>query len=106
MELTKDDRSLLLYLESRAVDNSGAVHTQHMNADDMAIAEKWNADGFVSFGRIASEYLPLPSGSTHWCVLSEAAWQAAHDERQARAIRGWNNRIWKSTTEKRSEVTA
>lgn len=102
MELTRIELSLLLYLESRAVDNSGAVHTQHMNSEDMVIAERWNAEGFVSFGRIAGEYLPLPSGSTHWCILSEAAWKSAHAERQARAIRGWNNRIWKTTAEKRA----
>lgn len=103
-EMSKDERSLLLYFETREVDQRCAVHTQHMNADDMAIAKHWNEIGFVKFGRIASDCLPMPSGSTHWCKLSEDAWRLAHQERKDCAERSFHSRIWYSTDEKRLKV--
>ncbi len=99
---SKNERSLLLYFESRAVDHSGAVHTQHMNAEDMQLAALWHDNGFVRFGRISSDCLPMPSGSTHWCELSESAWLLAAEERRSRYLRGFANRRWTSTEEKRS----
>jgi len=41
-KMTKNERSLLLYLETRAVDYGGIVDTRHMNQDDMEIAKEWN----------------------------------------------------------------
>ena len=81
--LTKDERSLLLFLESRATDQGGRVKTAHMNAADMTIAEGWHREGFVGFGRIASE--DLSEFGTHWCSLSDEAWALAAAERKARA---------------------
>lgn len=83
-DMDKDERSLLLYLETRAVDHGGLVHTQHMNDIDMDIAKRWDTSGFLRFGRVASDCLPMPSGSTHWCELSDEAWGLAHAERRAR----------------------
>jgi len=100
--MTEDERSLLLFLESRAVDQAGRVKTIHMNADDMEIAEQWNRDGFVKFGRIASE--DLNEFGTHWCHLSDEAWGFAAAERKARAGRTWAKRDWKTTEEKRAHA--
>ena len=98
--MTKDERSLLLFLESRATDQAGRVKTVHMNDADMKIAERWNREGFVKFGRIASE--DLNEFGSHWCFLSDEAWQLAAAERKARAARTWAKRAWKTTEEKRA----
>jgi hypothetical protein len=96
-----DERSLLLFFESCAVDRAGRVGSLHMNAEDFAIAERWHAAGFVEFGRLTSRHIRPPSGGraalTHWCHLSDAAWAEAAAERRARAGR---------TAHKPSERTA
>lgn len=100
--LTKDERSLLLFLETRAVDHRGRVDTKHMNSEDMAIAAQWHLEGFVNFGRIASE--DLNQYGSHWCHLSEQAWMLVAEERKARAERMWAKRTWKTTDEKRARA--
>jgi len=100
--MTKDERSLLLFLESRATDQSGRVQTRHMNEADMKIVERWNAEGFVKFGRIRSA--DLSDLGSHWCFLSDEAWTLAHAERKARAYRTWTNRQWKTTDENRNLI--
>ena len=101
-EMTKEEKSLLLFLETQAVDYWGKVDIRHMNEDDMNIAERWNKEGFIKFGRICYKDIK-PAGirvSTHWVNLSEKAMNAAHDERKARAVRTWKKREWKTTEEK------
>lgn len=46
--MTSDERSLLLYLETRAVDHGGKVDAQHMNKEDFDIAKKWMKKGLSS----------------------------------------------------------
>lgn len=91
MELTREEKSLLLYMETGAVDHGGKLAGARMNADDFEIAKRWNESGFVSFGRIAYHDITPESTTgpavTHWCVLSEEAWVAAHAERKARCQR-------------------
>lgn len=113
-ELTKDERSLLLFLETRAVDYGGRVNTVHMNAEDMALAAEWNRTGFLLFGRISSHYLGMRGAEsvvahgpvaearrlgTHWCELTADAWRLAHEERRARAERMKQARTWKTPAE-------
>lgn len=88
-ELSKDERSLLLYLESNAVDYGGKLDARRMNKEDFDILKRWNDEGFVRFGRIAARDIQkLPSHIfDHWVVLSEAAWEAARQERRARNVR-------------------
>ena len=100
--MTKTERSLLLYMESRAVDHGGLVHTQHINEEDVEIAKRWSETGFIKFGRLASECLPMPSGSTHWCELSDEAWSLAHNERRDRYNRINSKRKWFTTDDKRA----
>lgn len=104
MELTtKDKRSLLLYLETRAVDHGGRIQDANMNADDFALAERWAETGYIEFGRIASEDLTggAITASLHWCHLSSEAMDDAHRLRRERADRMWANRTWRTTAEKR-----
>lgn len=100
--MTKDEKSLLLFLETQASDNSGRVKTVHMNESDMEIARGWNQAGFVEFGRIQSK--DVNSSGSHWCKLSDAAWAAVHKLRQERAVRMWNSRTFSTTDEKRRGV--
>lgn len=89
MEMTKDEKSLLLYLEQCAVDYGGKLEGIHMNSNDFAIANCWNESGFVRSGRIA--FHDIKKSSQHkfdrWCVLSDAAWTVASTERRARCQR-------------------
>lgn len=90
MELTNNtEKSLLLYFETQAVDYGGKLESVRMNADDFAIAKRWNEAGFVQFGRIAFHDIKKNAGVArdHWCVLSDEAWKLAHAERRARCER-------------------
>lgn len=92
--MTRDERSLLTFLETCLVDKRGKVRTVHMNQDDMEIAKGWDKKGFIQFKRLpASEVFaeknqrsPLPT-FTHWVRFSDKAWALAHQERRARAVR-------------------
>lgn len=105
IDMTKDDRSLLLYLETCAVDHGGSVATVHMNDEDFAIARHWNSEGFVEFGRIReSDFISRDSpisNRTHWCRLSDVAWEMAHRFRRERAERSWDSKRYQTTAEKR-----
>ena len=83
--MNADERNLLLYLETRAVDYGGIVDLKHMNKEDMKIADKWNAEGFIKSGRI--KFHSITSEGSYWCELSEEAWKLAHAERRARCKR-------------------
>ena len=98
-EMNKDERSLLLFLETRAVDYGGRVNLKHMNVEDIATAEKWSKKRFIDFGRIVVRH--HNSAGTHWCQLSEEAWKVAHAERIARNSRLWLKRSWITTGESR-----
>lgn len=85
--MTKDERSLLLFFETQAVDYGGLIDLkQRVNKEDFDIAKKWNEEGFVKFGRIKFHSI-IPGGSTRWCELSDEAWNIAHAERRARCLR-------------------
>lgn len=100
--MTKDQLSLLLYLETCAVDFGGSVDVVHMNADDQTQAATWHDSGFIEYGRIASDHFPKQNGRqrTNYVRLSDAAWTAAHEERKARCSRLWDRRRWQTTQEK------
>ena len=103
--MTKDERSLLLFLESCSVEKGGIIDTRHINALDLTIAERWSRDNFIQFGRICFkdiEKLNKNSGKayTHWVTLSKEAWKLASKEREARCSRLYKKRNWKKTSEK------
>ena len=84
-KMSKDERSLLLFFETCAVDGGGLIKTAHMNGEDFGIAAKWNEENFVMFGRV--RFHDIKNGKTHWCTLSDDAWVLAHQERKNRAER-------------------
>jgi hypothetical protein len=98
--MTRDEKNLLLYFETCAVDHTGKVNVIKMNADDKKIAENWNKEGFCQFGRIAFEDVNVHG--CHWCSLSKDAWKLASEERKSRAQRTWSQRTWQTTEEKRA----
>lgn len=83
-DMTRDERSLMLYLETRAVDYGGKVNVPHMNAEDMEVTKKWNKEGFIKFGRIKFHDILSKQSGTHWCELSDEAWVLVAMERKAR----------------------
>lgn len=98
---TRDEKSLLLYLEARAVDFGAIIDGRQMNDDDEAILARWVRTGFVETGRIRADKDPV-SGAIRlrrWVRLSPAAVQEAHAERAARIDRVWESRAWATTQE-------
>lgn len=96
-KMTRDERSLLLFLETRAVDYGGRVDGRHMNGEDFEIAKRWNEQGFVFFGRIVARHCNTQGGN--WCKLSASAWTLAQAERLNRAERMWLKKSWMSTAD-------
>lgn len=98
--MNRQELSLLLYLEIRAVDYGGAVDAKHMNADDFEAVKRWAKSGYIEWGRIAqSGTRNMETGHHYWVALSEKAWQDAHAERRARNVRMWKKRTWQKTEE-------
>ena len=89
MELTRNELSLLLYFETQAVDYGGKLEAARISPDEISIAKRWNDEGFVLFGRLPFKTVKTVSGvtRTHWCVLSNDAWEMAHKERRIRSKR-------------------
>lgn len=84
-EMTKEERSLLLYFEARLVDRAGTVDHRNLNATDMMIAKQWGAARFIEFGRLRLE--SCKNDATHWVRFTDAAWILAQCERRRRAER-------------------
>lgn len=83
--MTKDERSLLVFLETQAVDHGGKVFSASMNADDIAITKSWIESGFIQFGRIKANV--ITHSRFHWVILSDEAWRKAGELRKERALR-------------------
>ena len=89
---TREERSLILYLESCIVDNGGTIECIRMNEEDFKIAERWHEEGLIQFRPLSFDEIERHSGprkATHRVAFSEAAWTAAHHARRMRAA---NNR--------------
>ncbi len=94
---TREELSLLLYVESVAVEKSGRLNLRAINAQDSRTLDAWKADGFIEYGRIRAA--DINSDGAMWVKLSEEAWAAASAERRARAVRKWRDRNFKTTDE-------
>ena len=99
-QLTKTEKSLLLFLECAAVDNGGIYRPECTNAEDREIMDRWREEGFIDHGRVSSEYV-TPARQV-WVQLTPEAMLLAQELRRARAERMWKARTWESTSEKRS----
>jgi hypothetical protein len=97
-DLTKDEISLLLYVETCMVDNHGRLESLRMNDTDFENLEKWNNEGFVLFGRLKYRYIAAIQKMrvlykpTHWARLSDEAWNLVHTLRHERAERMINSK--------------
>lgn len=99
--MNNDQISLLLYLETRAVDYDGKVAMEKMNKEDLEQAKAWNESKFIGFGRICLKDIDKRQlSSSSWIELSEEAWTMAHTQRKLRADRGMASRSWRKTSEK------
>lgn len=100
MVKTRDQKSLILFLETRVVDYAGRIQMAHMSADDTAQAEVWAKAGFIGFGRIACQ--DINRGGTHWVAFTDEAWDAAHRERRAKGKRMHQKRSYQTTQEEQA----
>lgn len=100
-DFTKDEQSLLLYLETRAVDYGGRMNGQQLNNVDRENLTKWKVSGYVESGRICAD--DHNKDGTLWCKLSERAFNDATALRKARMLRMWENRHYRTTAEKALE---
>ena len=93
-KFTKDEESLLLYLETCAVDAWGKVKSIHMNKVDFEIAERWHKEGFIKFGRLLSSEIIKDNVRGHnvnrYIILSNDAWKEVARLRKERAKRHEN----------------
>jgi len=97
-KMSKDEKDLLMHLETRAVDYGGRVVMTHMNGTDVTIIKRWAKKGFIGFGRIRFEDTKAFS-STHWCEFTAESWKVVHQLRLARAKRVFGGRRWTKTEE-------
>ena len=96
--MSRDEKSLLLYFETCAVDLGGRVNTEKMNDEDMAITKRWTASRYIRFGRIIMKDHNSQGGN--WVLLSDAALEDAHQLRLERMRRMEKNRQYTRTEEK------
>lgn len=91
---TREEASLLLYLETCAVDCGGRVNLAHMNADDIAIAKRWASEKHIEFGRIAFKDIGDASQGTHYVCLGKQAWKWVARLRKLRAVKAWSAKTY------------
>lgn len=94
--LTKTERSILLYCETRLVDGGGLLQPARMNAEDHEALNKFKAAGILDWGRIpfrTMEQLTHPEDHPHmpglrlsyWVTFHDEAWEMTHKLRRKRA---------------------
>ncbi len=81
--MTKDERSIIVYAESCAVDRGGLMEGVRMNGEDLANLGRFEKAGLLASGRIPSE--ALTATNTHWVELTDAGWALAGLCRRYRA---------------------
>lgn len=87
-KLTRDERSILLYLETCCVDHGGLCEGIRMNDTDFACIQVLKAEGVIEhFGRLPMKLIKEISEPTrnHFCILTELGFDLAHAARRARA---------------------
>ncbi len=101
-EMTKQEKSLLVYLEVCLVDSTGKINGVNIDNQDIDILKRWSKLGFIDYGRIHSSHIHDRYTCT-WCTFSNEAWKLAHKERKLRSNRMLKKRAWRSTEEVRNE---
>lgn len=90
-DLSWTEQSVLLYLETCAVDQAGMVEAVRMNSEEFDIIDRWKQTGFVKFSRLPADYVMKQKGrrdqKTHIVALSQDAWETVQAYRRGRADR-------------------
>jgi hypothetical protein len=88
---TKNEQSILIYLETCLVDGRGRVDGRRMNDTDLRIIRKWMVDGYIRFGRLPFKCIDalhkMGIIASHWVRLTDVAVRDAHTIRMERANR-------------------
>ena len=94
-ELTKVQRSILLYAECCLVDYGGLLEGSRMNADDLGALREFHDAGLLRFGRVPGSLLGSFIGRsiTHWVVFTPAGWDLAHATRRLQSERSKANSV-------------
>lgn len=89
MNLNKDEKSFLLYVETCAVDKSFQLESIRMNEDDFSAAKTLEEKGILKVVRLKYGYIKAHKSfnRTHFCWLTKKGWGVAWDLRKARAMR-------------------
>ena len=89
--MTRDERSLLLYLETCAVDQGGLAEGRRMNKEDHEAAKKFAELKLAYLYRVPATILfddnleQVLRKYTHWVTLTPAGFELAHRLRVRRA---------------------
>lgn len=107
-ELTKDQKSMLTYIETCVVDHGGTLEAARMNAADHEAMKDLKSLKLIDHGRMPSEFLRVHGARkcAHWAVLTDAGWEVAHKlrrERAERAIKGAYVNMYEAISERRGE---
>ena len=85
--MNKDEKSLLLFLETIAVDQRGWVNSiECLNLEDTKIMKQWNKSGFVISKKASRQYREKTQ-LTYIIKLSNEAWKEVHKLRREKAER-------------------
>lgn len=85
-DLTRTERSILLYAETTMVDYGGLLEGPRMNADDHAALDRLQAAGMLTWGRVPGRLLGhfIGRNITHWVEFTDAGWTLAQQTRRYR----------------------
>ena len=100
--MSRDERSMLLFIEAVSVDYGGAFDMRRINEDDRKILDQWQSDGFIKWGRIKIADITQTSSCirSHWVTMDkDVVWLRAFEERRARCARMHEARNWRKTQE-------
>jgi hypothetical protein len=94
VELTKVERSILLYAECCLVDNLGRLEGRRMNGEDIDALKSLKEKGIVlDFGRLAWKVVEYYANSdlnykpTHFVRLTDEGWKLVHQLRREKSER-------------------
>lgn len=88
-QMTKDERTCLLYLETCAVDYGGLVQGARMNKADHDACERFAELGLATLYRVPSRLFTTQSGQVqnHFVIMTDAGFALAHKLRRQRSER-------------------
>lgn len=88
-EMTRDEKSMLLYIETCNVDGDCLLVASKMNVADIEAMKKFQQEGLLlRSGRIPYRMLQNNGLSvrTHYAELTDAGWELAHQLRKQRSL--------------------